>query len=62
MDNRTIENKLSAIRTAKSHLLDAEKQLESVLFDRVPVGRIQSTLCFASDSVTAARFNLKRAK
>ena len=62
MDNRMIENKLAAIRTAKSYLDDAEKQLEAILFDRVPAGRVNSSIIFANDSVIFACQNLDKAK
>ena len=61
MDNRMIENKLALIRSAKAHLDDAEKQLEAILFDRVPAGRVNSSLIFANDSVISAYQNLKKA-
>ena len=60
MDNRMIENKLAAIRTAKSYLDDAEKQFEAILFDRVPAGRVNSCITFANDCVISACQNLAK--
>ena len=62
MDNRMIENKLAAIRTAKSYLDDAEKQLEAILFDRVPAGRVNSSMILANDNIISACQNLAKTK
>lgn len=62
MNNMDIENRLAAIRTAASYLKDAEKQLEAILFDRVPAGRIRSSLVYVDDYVVAATFNLEKAR